>query len=443
MKKIITQHDILARLLQQEADAPHFPCNLRGVCGKCRVKLLAGIWLVDGKTVNAPAEVLSCRTRLLSACGEVEFFPQPEIRSILADWDLTEPLPDTPDAVVGIDLGTTTLAAVKLCRGKIVDRATSMNPQSVFGADVVSRIAAAGEHLPQLAELLRNAVDALLDKLDLHGVKRIAVAGNTVMSSLFHGVDPTPIGSAPFTPSVRFFPEVTHRGVPLLTVPCISGFLGGDVTAGAAETALAPGEMLVDLGTNCEIIFSTPQGVIGSAAAAGPAFEQYGMQALPGAADHLFSLDEETVGGLCGSSLVDFLALAREKGLLDERGLYTAVKRPAYAPQAEEIAELLNAKAAISAGIRSLEAYAGIQADKIYLAGGFARHLDLNNAVKIGMLPPRKYQVVGNAALAGACRLAAEPDRLNRLEEYAALPQELPLNTLEVFEKLFIQSLGL
>ena len=442
MKKIITQHDNLARLLQLEPDAPDMGCNLRGICGKCRVKLLSGLWLVDGKPVKAPADVLSCRTRLLGDSGEVEYSPHPAIRSILADWDLTSPMPVSADAVIGIDLGTTTLAAVKLHNGRLVARATAMNPQAVFGADVISRIAAAGEHLEQLSAMLRTAVDGLLDKLDMHGVKRIAVAGNTVMTSLFHKIDPTPIGAFPFTPPQRFFPTVDYRGVPLLTVPCISGFLGGDLTAGAAETAFAPGEMLVDLGTNCEILFAAPQGIIGTSAAAGPAFEQYGMQAVPGAAEHLYSLANGDISGLCGSSLVDFLALARHDNLLDERGLYTR-KAPAFAPSAAEVAELLNAKAAVFAGIRSLEISAGVQAKRIYLAGGFARHLDLDNAVSIGMLPDREFRCIGNTALAGACRLAAGPERLALLEKTALEPQEIPLNSLKVFEQLFIQGLRL
>ena len=449
MRKTITQHDILARLLQQGEDAPAMDCGQRGICRKCRVKLLSGLWLADGKPVKAPAEVLSCRTRLLGDAGEVEFTPYDAKLSVSADWILDKAMPVIPEAVIGIDIGTTTLAAVKLKNGQIVSRAAAANPQAAFGADVISRIAAAEKHLVQLSTLIHNAVDALLDELGMDDVTCIAIAGNTVMTSLFHQVDPTPIGTAPFQPVQRVFPEIIRRQVPLYTVPCISGFLGGDLTAGINEIALAENEMLVDIGTNCEIIFRTPQGMIGTSAAAGPAFEQYGMQAQNGAIGHLFSFDDFTVigdtapKGLCGSALIDFLAVARKNGLLDERGLYTAECDFSFAPSAEDVAELLKAKAAVFAGIRSLENFAGSKASRIWLAGGFARHLDLANAVFIGMLPEREFRVVGNSALAGACRLAADPSLMGCLKNHAAAPQEISLNTLPGFEKIFIEALSL
>lgn len=449
MRKTITQHDILARLLQQGEDAPAMDCGQRGICRKCRVKLLSGLWLADGKPVKAPAEVLSCRTRLLGDAGEVEFTPYDAKLSVSADWILDKAMPVIPEAVIGIDIGTTTLAAVKLKNGQIVSRAAAANPQAAFGADVISRIAAAEKHLVQLSTLIHNAVDALLDELGMDDVTCIAIAGNTVMTSLFHQVDPTPIGTAPFQPVQRVFPEIIRRQVPLYTVPCISGFLGGDLTAGINEIALAENEMLVDIGTNCEIIFRTPRGMIGTSAAAGPAFEQYGIQAQNGAIGHLFSFDDFTVigdtapKGLCGSALIDFLAVARKNGLLDERGLYTAECDFPFAPSAEDVAELLKAKAAVFAGIRSLENFAGSKASRIWLAGGFARHLDLANAVFIGMLPEREFRVVGNSALAGACRLAADPSLMGCLKNHAAAPQEISLNTLPGFEKIFIEALSL
>ena len=449
MIKIITEHDNLGRLLRQEPERPHFDCAMRGICKKCRVKLLSGLWLVDGKSVKAPAEALSCRCRLLGERGEVEYEPAPEKGRISLDWSLERPLPVLPEAVIGIDLGTTTLAAVKIQQGKVLARAGMMNPQAAFGADVVSRIAAAAEHLPQLTAMIRRAVDLLLDELGMMDVQRIALAGNTVMTSLFHGVDPTPIGTAPFTPRQRFFPVIQWRAVSLYTMPCISGFLGGDITAGFYETALRPGEMLVDLGTNCEILFRTPSGVLGTSAAAGPAFEQQGMSAVPGAVSHLFSLNDFSVignispKGLCGSALVDFLAVARRENVLDSTGHYIAQTDFPFAISEADTAELIKAKASVHAGITVLEAYAGVRAEHIRLAGGFARELDLENAVAIGLLPERDYSVAGNTSLAGACRLALMPQLNGELETLAEMPEELPLGNLPDFPEQFIAGLSL
>ena len=114
-----------------------------------------------------------------------------------------------------------------------------------------------------------------------------------------------------------------------------------------------------------------------------------------------------------------------------------------FAPSAAEVAELLQAKAAVFAGICTLEKFAGIAAERIYLAGGFARHLDLTNAVAVWMLPDREFRVVGNCALSGACRLAACPELQAEFEAIAAAPQEIQLNSLPDFEKIFINALSL
>ena len=174
------------------------------------------------------------------------------------------PLPECDETVIAVDLGTTTVAAAKLRGGEVVQEATCFNRQSRFGDNVITRINHAGSS-PEALEALRlaavDSINELLDRLDASDAARIAVAGNTVMSCLFHGIDPSPIGVMPFTPPCRIFPvrSAAELGfcageIPVLTVPALAGFVGGDLTAGLCETPLQPGVLRVDIGTNCEII---------------------------------------------------------------------------------------------------------------------------------------------------------------------------------------------
>lgn len=458
MRITITGKENLAKLLTQAGHAPDLRCGGRGSCGRCTVKLLSGAWESQGRIVRAPADVLSCKTRLLSECGEIEFTP-PAAQGNIADEWTSIPLPPTQETVIGVDLGTTTVAAVKLHAGKIVGRAGAFNQQSRYGDNVIERIAAARHDLTGLRQAALDSIAPLLSELGLENVQRIAIAGNTVMSCLFHGIDPSSIGEAPFTPPTRSFAQRSDcfGSIPVLTVPCISGFIGGDLTAGLGEVSLAPGEMLVDIGTNCEIVYHAPDGRwLCTSAAAGPAFEgaglRFGSRAVPGAIDHYYGrgafsvLGGQKPCGMCGSAYIDFLAVERSAGRLTEFGRVEPAAdclpvTDSITVSEQEIEQLLKAKAAVRAGILTLEAFCKTRADRIFLAGGFARYLDLSNAIRAGMLPVREYAVVGNTSLAGAVRLAASPSRMAELKSLSDLPQELPLNLLPDFETNYLDGM--
>lgn len=458
--------------LAEQLAAAGYPLDLRcggnGTCGRCRVRLRSGEWETDGRPVSVPAEVNACRTRLAGPEGEVEI-PERSLAvrqgKVAAAWRIRL-LPESRESVIAVDLGTTTVAAVKLCNGEIVREATCFNRQSRFGDNVITRINHAGTSPGALEELRMAAVESvneLLDRLEPDGAARIALAGNTVMSCLFHGIDPSPIGVMPFTPPCRIFPvrgaaELGLRvgDIPVLTVPAIAGYVGGDLTAGLLETPLRPGELLVDIGTNCEIILQTEQGMFCTAAAAGPAFEGAGIhcgsRAVPGAIDHYFGRNSCSViggaapAGLCGSAMIDFLAVERRLGHLNEFG---RIQPPADCFEAApgvtiyewEIEQLLKAKAAVRAGIATLAAYCRTPVKKLFLAGGFARYLDFGNAVACGMLPDCELEAVGNTSLGGAARLAVQPGLAAELERLIDLPKDIPLNLLDEFEDNYIDGL--
>ena len=454
----------LADQLQDAGVALDTRCGGRGTCARCHVKLLSGHWRVDGASVEVPCTVAACRTILVSDTGEVNVPESSLVGSkgrISDEWQLTMRLPNTRETVVAVDLGTTTIVAIKIQGGSVVGKASCFNPQRIFGDNVITRISyAASGKLAELQRTVQDAIKGLLLELDALDAKRIAVAGNTVMSCLLHGVNPESIGILPFTPPTRRFPVIEDMfgSIPVSTMPAISGYVGGDLTAGFAETSLSEGEMLIDIGTNCEIIYNSKSGVFCAAAAAGPAFEGAGLscgcRAVEGAIDHFYDDGTySTIGngggtpvGLCGSAMVDFIAVNRHAGRINEVGRYEPAAKSRdvtgdIAVGEGDIEQILKAKAAVSAGIKTLEQHCGAPASKIYLAGGFAQYLNLENAFKIGMLPRRTYEVVGNTSLAGAAHLASDPASIEYFERLSDTPREIPLNTLPEFEDNYIDGL--
>ena len=455
MRVTVTSRENLAEVLMRTGHAPDLRCGGKGICGRCAVQLLSGDWLSDGKPVHAPCRALSCRTSLAGLSGEVEYDPVQLSGTVALAWNAPA-LPDRKETVIGIDIGTTTLAGVKIRGGEVIARAGCFNAQSRYGDNVISRICHAAQDLSGLRAAVLESVGRVLDELNPEDVARIAIAGNTVMTCLFHGIDPTSIGVLPFTPPQRVFPVSDWQGIPLLTVPCISGYVGGDLTAGLSALSLGENEMLVDVGTNCEILFHTGKEILCTAAAAGPAFEGAGLsagcRAADGAIDHYRNAAEysvlggEDARGFCGSGYIDFLAAERRSGHLNECGRFVpAADRMEITDEVSvyeyDIEQLLKAKAAVWAGIRTLEDHCACRPRTIYLAGGFTQYLDLENAMAIGMLPERTYKVVGNTSLYGSARLAVSPELLPSLEALIDQPREIPLNTLPGFEDNFIDGL--
>lgn len=467
MRYVITSHETLSEALRRQGVELDLRCGGRGVCGRCRVQLLSGAWQTDRRPALDQEWVRACHTVLSGDRGEVEV-PESSLAPgrgrVAAEWKSTIALPVSPLPVIAVDLGTTTVAAVKIVGGRVVGRASRFNRQSRYGDNVLTRICHAATDLQGVRSAALETIAEVVAELDSDGVSRIAVAGNTVMSLILHGIDPTAVGEAPFVPPVRRFPVCPAASLGLncdaqvVTVPAISGFVGGDLVAGLGEVRLREGEMLVDLGTNCEMVFHSGRGWFCTSAAAGPAFEGSGIscgsRAVRGAIDHYrgpgeFSRIAGGTGdppGVCGSALIDFLAVERREGRLNEFGrlVPSAPSREIGAGlriSEADIEALLKAKAAVSAGVMTLENYCGETCRRIYLAGGFASFVDLERAREIGMLPDRECEVVGNTSLGGAARLAVQPEYMAELERISDLPREVPLNEMPEFEMNYIDAL--
>ena len=339
------------------------------------------------------------------------------------------------------------------------------------------RLAAAGQVARLAEELLARS------GLSIGALGEIVVAGNTVMLHILAGRDPSGMGQVPFAPGFleELVLEKGETGLPglpgarLRLLPGISAFVGADLTAGIVATSLGRSrrnELLVDLGTNGEIVLSTPSGILCAATAAGPAFEgasiACGSASVGGAIDHSGWDGEDlwvsTIGGLppegiCGSGLLDLAAALRARGKVDETGLleagegeaggrrfYLGSGRKVYLTQAD-LRQLQLAKGAIAAGVRLVCAEAGLglaQIGRVHLAGGFGSYLDPRSALAIGLLPLEfagRIVAEGNTSLRGAALAAALPQASAACRAVAKSARAVDLGSLPAFQDVFMESM--
>jgi len=431
--------------------------------------------------------------RLRDAVDDFELTVEPSVLATLgrtlreAHWKATAVVVD--DALVGVepgdttgtaygiafDLGTTTVVAtlMDVSTGTPAAVRSMLNKQQPFGADVISRISATmldPEGLPRLQQLARETLAELCDEvcdeagIDPTQVYEAALAGNATMVQLLLGIDPEPLGVAPFILAARDYPGLRasdlglalHPHARAVVLPALGAYVGGDIIAGALASGMDRDKRLrvfIDVGTNCEIVIGDGERLMATAAPAGPAFEaasiRNGMRAAPGAIETVRIEDEgmrvEVIGGvpavgLCGSGLVDAVAELVRVGLIDPSGRFlphddvTRI-RPDLAPRlvetdagerhfhlatAEEtggepvvltqrdVRELQFAKAAISTGWRLLLEEFGAQeseVQQVLLAGSFGTYLSPSSAVRIGLvpkLPVLRIVSAGNVAGEGA-----------------------------------------
>ena len=433
-----------------------FPCGGKSICGGCKIRLLEGNIPLDEEHRQALRELglseewrLACRSHVYE---DVTLEVDQWKTIILAD---NTEFQFTPQEGYGIaiDLGTTTLVAqlINLKEGKVLNAATARNPQSRYGADIMSRVEYAVKQDEQvLTRAIREKVGELIGKLltkHKTDINKIVLVGNTVMHHLFCGIDLTPLATYPFEskePGLqRFTKHSLEWSVPgnpdILFMPCIGGFIGSDILAGILAARIHDKkeiDCLIDLGTNGELVIGNRDGMICASTAAGPAFEgtniSVGMTATTGA---LSSVDIDTnplqyhiIGnraprGICGSGLIDAIAWLHISGHIDIWGQLSDEQErmeivPGITLTQQDIREVQLAKGAIAAGVQILSQKMEIKPDSIediFIAGAFGNYINLSNAQKIGLLEFEEEKVtrLGNSALIGAkMMLYFNPDDL-------------------------------
>jgi len=435
----------------------------------------------DLERVLAALDDLELRVDLgvLRSIGSVLRAADFRVTAVVVDDVLIDVQPgDTTARLYGIafDLGTTTVVAtlLDLSTGTPLAVASMLNKQQPFGADVITRISAIMMEPGAIDTLARLARETLAELtadvcgqagVDPREICEVALAGNATMTHIALGIDPEPLGVAPFIMAARQLPEVraadlalpAHPRARAFVFPAFGAYVGGDITAGLLASGMdrdSRTRLFVDIGTNCEIVLGNRDWLLATAAPAGPAFEgaaiRCGMRAADGAIEVVSmtqdGLDLRVIGdaapaGLCGSGLVDAVASLVGVGLLDRSGRFVPeedaaalapglagrlttlgaervfvlhwlgepgdVTRSIYLSQ-RDVRELQFAKAAIATGWNVLLQEAGLaprDVQQVLLAGSFGSYLSPANAIRLGLvprLPVLRVVSAGNVAGEGA-----------------------------------------
>jgi len=397
-----------------------------------------------------------------------------------------------------VDVGTTKLAGylLDLSNGEIVASASTMNPQIPFGEDVISRIRFIMENPENLLQLQRSVIVGINKLIDetckeanvlAENIYDFCFAGNTAMHHIFLGIPPNHVSLMPYPPALQSSVDVKAREISLKiakgayvhALPTIAGFVGGDAVADILATEIHKANelsMLIDIGTNTEIILGNKNKLVACSCASGPAFEgahiKHGMRASNGAIEQIwinpdnFEVRYKTVEGdkprgLCGSAIVDAVAELLKNKLIDNNGRFNrnintprlrimgkssefviawqneSLTETDISVTQEDIRVVQLAKAAIYTGSYILMKHLGAtfnDIEKMYLAGAFGTYVDPLNAKVIGMypdIPLEKVQFVGNTSGSGA-RMALlsvdvreEAQKIARSVEYIELGADL------------------
>jgi len=432
-------------------------CGGRGHCGKCKVQVLEGE--ITGDAFDSSGCVRAClaipQSGILIAAPENQTLDESEESRCI----MPGKKPPTR-AAVALDIGTTTVSAslIDLETSASLVTVSELNCQKVFGADVMSRIDMARRgHKEALFSLINRQTERILknflERWELKKIEKLSVSGNTTMLHFFINADPSGMGEAPFTPEFLEGREISGETLSLSAekvtiLPSISAFIGGDITAGLAALDIMRNDsptLLIDIGTNGEMALFNNGKILCCATAAGPCFEgaeiSCGTGGIRGAISGVEIDDEKlkylpvkprtegslpaevplkitTIGnvapkGICGSGLIDAVALMLKEGIIDETGLMNFGKSEFVLTSNisitnKDIRQFQLAKSAILSGIQILCKRAGLGAKEIkqvFVTGGFGFFINKSNAAAAGLFPkefPEKITVSGNLSLRGA-----------------------------------------
>lgn len=513
------------------------PCGGKGTCGKCKVtvikpyykdvlacqtKICDGMEIIVGKKESTGTGTGTAGQDIQTASNARYSIDKEDSMVVLTNGgSISEKFNEhvnrnvvlNEDTLAACDIGTTTVVCYLIDKetGQIISTRSGANPQRSFGADVLSRIDAAARAddndkangglqmmQTQIVSLLNGWISEMLTECGRTKVSRFSVAGNTVMCHLLMGISPEKLGKAPFMPDEYFGRKFNPLDIGLencqtmIIFPDVSGFVGGDITAGMMETVNCNELTLyLDIGTNGEMALGKGDRYVCCATAAGPAFEgaqiELGMPAAKGAVDKVWlegrRIKYSVIGndrpvGLCGSGLIDALAVLLKAGIIDENGtilsgqelpilfrsyvfeveaeetaqstelsLAVHIAPGVYITQ-EDIRKLQLAKGAIAAGIEVLFKEYGCtpcNIDVLTFAGGFGNYIDKASAAAIGLFPQElldKAKEVGNAAGNGAVSAALSQEAWERALEISGDMRYIELASYPHFDEMYVEHMN-
>ena len=483
---------------------PDAPCGGKGTCGKC---------LVDIQTDQGIRREKACSVHI-SRPLTVTLLHEGQTQEILTQGNAgdppceVDPLPisDIPTGyLAACDVGSTTIVLYLMDgkTGKLLATTSALNPQTSYSADVIGRIDYAIKNGPEeLTQGVRKAVDRLLCAacgqagISSGEVTHLCLVGNCCMHHLFFGIPTNSLAVIPYSPTVtdamvesasEYELSIHHQGV-ILALPNMAGFVGAD-TVGCLSAARFDRQekmtLLLDIGTNGELVLGTASRRLTCSTAAGPALEgariSCGMRGATGAIDHMWlekgHLHYSVIGqdkdpslkpcGICGSGLIDAVSLFLDAGIVDDTGHFTDAEvwpNPAACIKVggltayaftdtvsitqKDIREVQLAKAAIAAGIQLMCDQLGItpaDIQQVLIAGAFGNYMNPESACRIGLISQvLKDRIIpmGNGAGTGARLCVLNQAEFERAKKMAAQTEFLELASLEDFQDTFVDELG-
>lgn len=481
----------LLHVLRKHGFSIDAPCGGHGTCKKCQLILHK-----DGKQ----QKILACETSITEDLS----LSIPETYSVQILKTAKE-IPYTLNPIksgylIALDIGTTTVVCYLLDQntGKELATASCQNPQTAYGADVITRIQyALKTDTKILTTCIRHQTEKLIlqvchsAKIDPTQIGTISLVANPCMEQLFFGISLKNLASVPFSPVIHkpelvpashYLPICPHAFLWIL--PEISGYVGADTLGcliSVPEEFYQKTSLLIDIGTNGEMVLSHQGKLYTCSTAAGPALEgariTMGMRGAPGAIDHVTTenhlpkihvIGERPATGICGSGLIDATAFLLNEGILNHRGrMSDRASFPSYKNflhiyknercfyltdqiliTQQDIRELQLAKGAIAAGIDLMLKHCGLcehDVNTLYLAGAFGSFLTPSSACKIGLLPSsmeKRICILGNAAGNGAKFLARDQKAIETISHIMENITFLELAELPDFRMSFAKNMN-
>ncbi len=439
------------------------PCGGHGKCGKCTV-------YVNGE------KRLACNT--LVTCDMTVTIPSVQGGAIETAGRMRTGVKHTENGFgLAFDIGTTTVCGylVDLSDGSIIRCESALNLQASYGADVISRIEYCMKNSEnELCGIINSQIDDMSEKLaEGFEIKRTVIAANTVMSHIYMNSDVSGLARAPFVPS---FLEAQKKGNTTL-MPCISAYIGSDITASMLSCNTDTEKrtvILLDLGTNGEIVLHHDGVLYCCSTSAGPALEGAGISCGTGSIDgavyrfefinkipSVTTINKKPPIGICGSGLVDIIASFLDNNIINEYG--TFISNPDFnrymsddkfmisggiSVSQQDIRKFQTVKSAIFSGIIMLMQKAGVCADEIdevYMCGGLGSNINIQSACRTGLLPGEfmnRATLCGNTSGLGAVAVLCDPTIIDEGENLRRRAVIVELGNEAGFEKLFIENMN-
>ncbi|MQG43684.1 MAG: DUF4445 domain-containing protein [SAR202 cluster bacterium] len=499
-------------------------CGRVGDCHECIVEVSEGLENLsersEHETFLTEPYRLACQSKIISLNSDISFTPRKRDRKILTNftgsnkYDIDHNyqyknnslvlINDGEEKIISksknfygiaVDIGTTTVAInlVNLDDGKIIITSSFENPQVFGGSDVMNRISYdsskfKGELCKSIISSINFEIGEYVKKIKIrrNEIVEAVIVGNATMRDLFFDLDVESIGVRPYksiieldyldnkvdsTEMSKYAKEINLRINPNAIVyspPLIASHIGSDVSAGLISTDFFENnnlKMLIDIGTNTEVVLGTPNRMLAASCPAGPAFEggeiTFGMPGYTGAVEKVDIYKDKfrykTIGdveatGICGSGLIDFLSVLVENKLMNPLGKFTSEEDKMFLDNEQainlsrkDVSSLAQAKAANVCGQALVIKDFGkniLDIENVYLAGGFANYIDIQNAINIGFIldfPLEKIKKIGNSALEGATKLLLSNKLRKNLVKYVKNIDHLELETKSDFFDYFVE----